>query len=332
MSFSNDSKQKLTAIAAVIILLLLATNAVLLYNNYQKSDQLETQGLELNDTKKLRAELEKLHYAAQEEIEAMKGENEEMNEIVEEKKEELSRANKRISALLSGGKKTKRELREIKNMMKEMQEQRDRYLTELTTMREKNEQLTADNLLLTDEKENLTTQVIEERKMNEELVTARAALMSEKEDLNSKNANLSAVVVRASVIDIKDLSVTGWKVKKSGKAVKRKHAKSIDRLKVCFTAEPSEVAESGSEDFYVRLISPQGETLAIETMGSGVFTTTQKQEKIRYTHVKTVDYKNSEEAVACFLWEPDVDFVKGTYTVEVYNKGYLTSANTFKLK
>ena len=332
MSFSNDSKQKLTAIAAVIILLLLATNAVLLYNNYQKSDQLEAQGVELSDTKKLRAELEKLHYAAQEEISAMKGENEEMNALVEEKKEELNKANKRIAALLSGGKKTKRELQEIRNMMQEMQQQRDQYLAELNTMREKNEALTAENLQLSDEKESLTTQVIEERKMNEDLVTARAALMSEKEELNSKNANLSAVVVKASVIDIKDLSVTGWKVRKNGKAVKRRHAKSIDRLKVCFTAQPNDVAESGEEDFYVRLISPQGETLAIETMGSGVFTTTKDQEKIRYTHVKTVDYKNEEEAVACFLWEPDIEFTKGTYTVEVYNKGYLTAANTFKLK
>ena len=332
MSFSNDSKQKLTAIAAVIILLLLATNAVLLYNNYQKSDTIETQQAELKETKQLRGELEKLHYAAQEEIEAMKGENDEINALVETQKDELSKANKRITALLSGGKKTKRELNEIRAMMEDMRIQRDEYLTELTTMREENEQLTAANSQLSDEKESLTTQVVEERKMNDELTTARAALMSEKEDLTSRNTDLSATVIRASVVDIRDLNVSGWKVRSSGKAVKKKYAKNVDRLKVCFTAEPNDVTQPGKEEFHVRLISPQGETLASESMGSGVFTTTEAQEQMRFTHIKTINYTNTDDVVSCFLWEPGIKFTKGTYTVEVYNKGYLTGANTFKLK
>ncbi|MDG1435940.1 MAG: hypothetical protein P8M17_05295 [Saprospiraceae bacterium] len=332
MSFSNDSKQKLTAIAAVIILLLLATNAVLLYNNYQKSDTIETQQAELKETKQLRGELEKLHYAAQEEIEAMKGENDEINALVETQKDELSKANKRITALLSGGKKTKRELNEIRAMMEDMRIQRDEYLAELTTMREENEQLTAANSQLSDEKESLTTQVVEERKMNDELTTARAALMSEKEDLTSRNTDLSATVIRASVVDIRDLNVSGWKVRSSGKAVKKKYAKNVDRLKVCFTAEPNDVTQPGKEEFHVRLISPQGETLASESMGSGVFTTTEAQEQMRFTHIKTINYTNTDDVVSCFLWEPGIKFTKGTYTVEVYNKGYLTGANTFKLK
>ena len=332
MSFSNDSKQKLTAIAAVIILLLLATNAVLLYNNYNKSETIEEQKVELDETQKLKGELEKLHYAAQEDIRALKGENEELNAEVEIKLAEIDKANNRISALLSGNKKTKKELKAIKGMMDEMRQQRDEYLVELTALKEENTMLTEANMQLAEEKENLTTQVVEERKMNEELVTARATLMSEKEDLTNRNANLNATVVRASVIDIRDLKVSGWKIRKNGKAVKKKYAKNIDRLKVCFTAEPNDVADSGKEDFFVRLISPQGETLASESMGSGVFTTTEAQEQVRYTHIKTVDYNADGDTVGCFLWEPGVQFSKGVYTVEVYNKGYLTGTNTFKLK
>jgi hypothetical protein len=217
-------------------------------------------------------------------------------------------------------------------MMEDMRTQRDEYLAELTTMREENEQLTAANSQLSDEKESLTTQVVEERKMNDELTTARAALMSEKEDLTSRNTDLSATVIRASVVDIRDLNVSGWKVRSSGKAVKKKYAKNVDRLKVCFTAEPNDVTQPGKEKFHVRLISPQGETLASESMGSGVFTTTEAQEQMRFTHIKTINYTNTDDVVSCFLWEPGIKFTKGTYTVEVYNKGYLTGANTFKLK
>jgi len=332
MSFSNDSKQKLTAIAAVIILLLLATNAVLLYNNYQKTEKIEEVSTELEDTQKLRKELEKLHYAAQEEIESMKGENEDMNALIDERQEELKKANQRIKNLLSSGKKSRVELDEIKLMISDLTTQKNQYLAEIESLKQENAQLANANQQLSDEKNTLSTQIVEERKMNEELTTARATLMSEKEKINARNVDLNATVLRASVIDIRDLSVSGWKVRKNGKAKKKSSAKYVDRLKVCFTAEPNDVAESGKEDFHVRLISPQGETLAVESMGSGVFTTTEGQEQMRYTHIKTVDYKNQEDVVSCFLWEPGTEFTKGVYSVEVYNKGYLTESNTFKLK
>ncbi len=332
MSFSNDSKQKLTAIAAVIILLLLATNAVLLYNNYQKNETIDEVTTKLDETKKLRGELEKLHYAAQEEIEAMKGENEEMDALIEEKQEELKKANKRIRNLLSSGKKSRVELDEIRLMMTDLTTQKNQYLAEIENLKAENAQLASTNQQLNQEKNTLSTQIVEERQMNEELTTARATLISEKENLSTKNADLSATVLRASVIDVRDLSVSGWKVRKNGKAKRKSSAKYIDRLKVCFTAEPNAVAESGSEDFHVRLISPQGEVMAKESMGSGVFTATEDQMQMRYTHAKKVNYTNTEDAVSCFLWEPGTEFSKGVYTVEVYNKGYLTGSNTFKLK
>jgi len=96
MSFSKDSKQKLTAIAAVIILLLLATNAVLLYNNYQKSNEITKVSSELSETEKLKDELEKQHYAALDDLDAMKGENEEMNALIENQKEELRKKERKI--------------------------------------------------------------------------------------------------------------------------------------------------------------------------------------------------------------------------------------------
>ncbi len=332
MSFSNDSKQKLTAIAFVIILLLLATNAVLLYNNYQKGEENAELQTDLDDTSKLKKELEKLHYSAQEEIELMKGDNADLNELIDQQKGELSKSKKRISALLSGGKKTKRELEEIKTMMDEMRMQSDGYLAQIKNLKDENVQLTEVNTQLNSEKDELSLKIVEEQKMNDELTTARAALVTETENLTSRNANLNATVVRASVIDVRDLSVSGWKVKKSGKAIKKKYAKNIDRLKVCFTAEPNDVAETGEEDFYVRLITPQGETIAVESMGSGTFVSTDEDATIRYTHVKSVDYKKNEDTVGCFLWEPGTPFTKGTYSVEVFNKGYLTGKNTFKLK
>ena len=80
----------------------------------------------------------------------------------------------------------------------------------------------------------------------------------------------------------------------------------------------------------VRLISPVGETLAIEELGSGVMETS-NGEQMRYTAVKEYDY-NNDEATLCMIWAPNVAFQAGDYQVEIYNKGYLTGEGTFNLK
>jgi len=333
MSFSKDSKQKLTAIAAVIILLLLATNAVLLYNNYQKSNEITKVSSELSETEKLRAELEKQHYAALDDLDAMKGENEEMNALIENQKEELTKKERKVRSLLSSGKKTKAELEDIRSQINSISLQRDQYLAELNKMKDENQMLASQNTQLTKERENLSTQVTEERKMNAELVSAKAVLTSEKDDLTSKNTNLIKTVTRASVVDVRNVNVTGYKIRGSGKEIKRKSAKNIDQLKICFDAQPNAVAEDAREDFYVRVVNPQGETLAVESMGSGIMTPAEGSEEMRYTHIKTIDYTSGEENNACFVWKPtDAKFTSGTYAVEVYNKGFLSGTNTFTLK
>jgi len=209
MSFSKDSKQKLTAIAAVIILLLLATNAVLLYNNYQKSNEITKVSSELSETEKLKDELEKQHYAALDDLDAMKGENEEMNALIENQKEELRKKERKLRSLLSSGKKTKAELEDIRGQINAISMQRDQYLAELNKMKDENQVLLSQNSQLSKEKETLNTQIVEERKIKEELASAKAVLTSEKEDLTSKNNNLIKTVTRASVVDVRNVNVTG---------------------------------------------------------------------------------------------------------------------------
>ena len=74
------------------------------------------------------------------------------------------------------------------------------------------------------------------------------------------------------------------------KPVSKKYAKSVDRLKVCFTAAANDVAETGLERFFVRIINPVGETMAVENLGSGIMKLAGGSDEVRYTQVKEVDY------------------------------------------
>lgn len=331
MSFSRDSKSKLTAVAATVIVALLGINAFLLYNKISQAKVIDQQTLKITETEKLSAELDKKYFETLNELEEMRGNNEELNQKIDEQKVALTEQKNKIARLIRSSKTSKADLAEAKSQMEQFRLQLDRYIAENNTLKEEKAMLTKQTVQLTQEKQNLQGQISQERTMNDELVTAKAALVSEKEMLESQNQNLNFKVTRASVVNVGSLNIKGERIKKSGKVVTARKAKNVDRLKVCFNAEPNEVTEKGIEKFYVRIINPVGETMAVENMGSGVMSSANGESEIRYTQMKEIDYDRSA-MMACFYWEPGTDFQKGNYEVEVYNKGYMAGKSTFKLK
>lgn len=327
MSSSNDSKQKLLAAAIVAIIGLLGFNGYMWMQNSQKDALLSKQTTEIDETEKLKAELEKQYYEALSELEEMRGSNEELNTLIDEQKAELKKQKSKISGLL----RTKKDLAAAKEQMDALRSQLNQYIAANTQLQEEKEALTQQTIRLNQEKEVLSTDLSNERAAKEDLVSQRAVLVSEKESLESEKEALSAKVNLGSIVKVKQIDVTGWKLKKSGKEVKKKYARNTDFLKICFTALDNKVVEPGSEKFYVRVINPLGETLAIENLGSGVMTNQNTSEEVRYTKATEIPYSN-EEVNACIQWKPETDFQKGTYEVEVYNKGYIVGKGNLTLK
>ncbi len=326
MTYSKDSKQKLTAIAAVVIVALLGLNAFLLYNSHQQKEENKEVASKLLEAERMEAEVQKQYYEALAELDAMKGNEENLNALIDEQKEKLIEQKNKLAS----GIRTKKDLAAAKKQLAELRVQVDQFVMEINTLKDENAQLAQANVQLSEEKTTLQGEVSKERMMNEELVSAKTVLISEKEALQTEKEGLSKTVFLASAIRVDNVKVTGYK-QRSNKAVERKKAKNVDHLRVCFNATRNEVAKGGLEQFFVRIINPIGETLAIEDLGSGTTTNSKTGEEIRYTHIQEVDYSN-EEMEACFLWKPNVPFAKGKYEVEIFNKGFLTGTGTFELK
>ena len=126
-------------------------------------------------------------------------------------------------------------------------------------------------------------------------------------------------------------SATGYKVKSSGKESDANKAKSIDGVRVCFIADKNDVTAPGSEKFYLRVINPHGQVMAIQDLGSGNMKLGNSNETIQYTQFVEVDYKN-EAVPACVNWQPGIPFETGNYEVEIYNKGFMSGKASFVLK
>ncbi len=322
----KSSQTQLIAVAAVTVLALLGVIGWLYNSNSQKTKLIEKHKMEIDEAAQVKAELEKEYYEALADLEELRGDNTDLNALIEKQKEELKSQKNQISGLIG----SKRDLAAAREEIKLLKESAETALAELTKLREENEVLAANNQRLTEEKSILTDEITKERQVNDELMTVKAALTEEKEGLTKENNMLSKKVTRASVINVTDIDVQGFKLKGNGKEVKRGSAKNIDLLKLCFKANENGVADPGNEEFHLRIISPKGETIMVESMGSGVLTNVETGEEVGFTKAKELMYTGTD-AMSCLSWQSETEMEKGLYAVEVYNKGYLAGKSTFKL-
>lgn len=327
MDTPNKASSRWVTIGILAIIALLALNVWLLFDRSQKSETIETQAADLAESEKLKAELEKQYYESLSELEEMRGDNEEMNKIIDQQKAELATQKDEISRMI----RDRKDLTTARGKMKDLEAKVQQYLAELDALREQNALLTQENTRLSGEKSDLESNLQQQIRQNDDLNATRTALSNEKSKLENQNKSLSAKVNQASVVPVTSIEVTGYKVDEKGKESKKRYADNIDRLKICFNAGANNVAEAGREKFYIRLVTPTGQTLAVEDMGSGILTTSEG-DQVRFSVVKEFDYNKQAVDGSCISWDPGIMLEKGLYQVEVYNKGYLTGTGSFKLK
>lgn len=315
------------AIAAVIIVVLLGLSAFLGVRNFQLNNTKKELSADFEKTEELKVELEKQYYESLSELEEMRGSNEELNALIEEQQEELKTQKDKIDNMLKDSRNYRAARKELANLRAQV----EGYVAEINQLREENEELMADNTELTEKNQALNSDLETERMTSAQLNSERAILVSEKETLETEKTRLAKKVGIASVIKVQDINAAGFKLRKSGKPVKKTNAKNVEFIEVRFMTTENAVAEPGNELFHIRIINPLGETLALEELGSGIFTNQATGEQIRFTMTKEADYNGSGESLS-IRWTPNQAFAKGNYEVEVYNKGYLAGSASFQLK
>ena len=326
-SSSNSKGNNLHPGIIVAGILMIFAIGYLIYSNSSKDRMLEQTVQQMEETEALRVELEQQFNQSISELEDMRSANEEMNELIDAQKAELEDQRAKVAGLIGSKKQLKSARRELTNMKAQAEE----YLARIEALQIENEELAATNLQLGEERTMLSRSLEDKEAENEALNEAKVMLTSEKSQLAEKNKTLSAKVNLASVIKVNNIKVDGFKRKNSGKTARRKAAKSVDEVKVCFDMTENNVVQAGEEVFLVRIMSPLGETLYVESAGSGVSKNLDTDEDIRFTQAVEEAYSNETQNV-CMRWMPDNRFQSGKYQVEIFNKGHLAGQSSFELK
>lgn len=323
----KSNQPKITAWAIIAILALLCLNGYQWYSNSQLKTENVKQETEIIEIEKAQAELEQDYQASLESLEELKGENKDLNDLIDSQKKELTAQKEKINDLIW----TKRELAKAKKEIEKMNNQAASFVAEITELKEQNQYLASSNEKLAQEKEVLANSYQTQMEVNAELEEAKKVLASEKERLVDNNTKLATKVDMANAIKINWLEVKGFEIKDNGDLKDKSKAKDIEMLRTCVRTESNYVTPSGEKEFFVRLINPIGETVSIENNGGGILINKLDETQVRYTYTGKFDY-NNEDTEACLDWVLDDRLPKGEYDIEIYNNGFLVGKGDFKLK
>ena len=316
----STKSNNLSSYALIGIILLLGLNGYQLYINSQLKQDTANQKTELIELEKIKTELDQDYKTAIEGLDELRGDNKELNQLIDSQKLSLQGQKEKINNLIW----SKRELGKARKEMKALKDQAQQYIQELTKLRDDNQFLTSSNTQLKEEKEALN-------QLYAEIAQAREILIVEKEEIIKEKAILSGKVDIAEAIKINYMEVQGYQVKDDGKTKKKNKAKNINMLRTCFLTETNVVAKGGEQEFYIRIINPVGETIADSTDGAGVLTNKLDNTQVMYTTSGSIDYQN-EDTRGCISLSLSEKLSKGIYDVEIYNNGFMVGKGDFKLK
>ena len=293
-------KQNSNAGRVAWILLILS----LIGNFYQwrnKTSTVETFQAKNDSLVTARIDVEKELATTSEELNKYKGQSArldsllmEANSKIDEQKEKIKEIIRKEKNAQSLNKKLAAELEEVKKL-------RDQYL-------EKIDQLLVENEGLKKDKAELTSTV------------------------ETISKNLETTVNTASVLKSEYVKVKSFKKKSSGKYTETAMAKRTNKLEVCFSILENKIAKPGTKDVYLKIVEPGGKTLGSRSEGSNVFKMAGSGDEVMYSTSQQVDYKNERQDV-CMNWEEkERIFTPGTYVIEIYIDGNLSTAASYVLK
>lgn len=296
----QDSKK---VIVIIVIAILLAINGLLLWQFFDKKSHLEEVNLALEATlsekESLSAELQKVKV----DYEKITQENATLNNQLAVKDEEIRTKMSEIQRLINSGDAV--QLKRAKSELETLRQLNQTYLSQIDSLNRSNSELMEKNSVL-------STSLQDER--------------GRLQNLMSENAVLANKVAIGSVLKTINVKATGIRYRSNGKEVESTRASTVERIKICFTVLENLVADKGTKDAYIRVLSPDG---AVMSTSSETFMF--NNQATLYTMRETFEYEN-RDADVCFHWAKGSVYIKGKYQIDIYVDGSLVGTTSLTMK
>lgn len=292
---NQNGNSKLKAIIALLAILLVGS-LVYIFKLTSDAKTLETTIVETKSEKEsVLKDLEALKASYDEAI----AENTTMSDELIAEREKVAK----LIAELKTSKGDNASLRKYKDQYKVLEQKMRNLMQEVEVLKAQNQTLTT-NL-------DSTKVVLEDsKKYNQVLV--------------GQNEELAKTVEKGQKLTVTNLKTAAYKQRSSGKQIETDKASRADLLQISFTIAENKIAKSGDKVYYVQVIDAKNNVLGDKATVSFGDTS------LTYSFTSTVKYENKTVEVKEQL--PGKDFAKGTYFVNVFDKGELVSKSSFSLR
>ena len=297
-------------IYGILIAALLGTWGYIIYDKSRTKEEIEEKDMQYAALDSSKTAVQREYDDALLRLDGMTSTNVRLDSLVKSRNTELAEIKTRIRTLVSKQNASASELKEARQLIKQLNGKIDGYLEEIERLQGVNQQLTQDNQTLTQEKSQL----------NRDLSSAK-----------EEKAELADKVDVGSTLHASRFNLAAVDVRNRGKEKSTSTAKKADKLRISFDLDENLIAPSGNKDLYVIITDPMGKVVKETGLGSGSFNTRKEGAK-EFTNKVSVNYEQGERKNVSFDLQQADKYVPGNYKVEVYHNGFRIGEGTIVLK
>ena len=224
---------------------------------------------------------------------------------------EIIAQKKRIETLLKKNNISQEELMEAKRIMRNISQTFIKnYQNKVIILNNQVTTLDTEKQKLKEENEKVTTEVVVLKDKVSELdrkIESEKIISKKKDEL----------INYASKLSLSNFMLRSFKVRNSGKEVETDKASRIDRIKFSFDINENILSKDGQKVLYMLIKKPSGEIATFSNKTSGVFNYNNR--KMLYSDKTTLNYQKGQDQKLEFVWDNE-DFSRGDYIMEVYEQ------------
>ncbi len=300
----EKSKKKRGMFLWIIIVLLMGTNAVLIWLYLQEKNKLAEKIIEIKTIYVEKENIELDLATLKKDYEGLETNNKAIQADIELKKA-------RIEELMIEAKKHKGDAYFIAKLKKETETLRaimQHYVVTIDSLNTLNQTLVA-------EKKNVIKQLNEEKEKGNKL--------------NEEKEELKSTIAKGSILTCFNVNAKGVYFKKGGKKeVESNKARKATKIKVSFSLGENKIAKAGEKTVYVRIMTPDGKEMAKSYDDSYKFVFNKSSGY--YAGKETVNYGNVELSAVTYC-EGQGEMVPGNYIIEISCDGAMIGSANLKL-
>lgn len=285
---------------------LIAVSGYLIYAKNQSTQAIQQQETQIAKVSAEKSDVQTSFDASLARLDSMTTVNTALESQLADKSGEITKMKTEIRSILNKKNATASELSRAKTLIASLNEK-------ISTMEQEVARLTTENQTLSNEKVVL---IQEKEKLNQDLTATTVV----KQELEKK-------VDVASTLNASNIVITPINVKNNGKEKISTTAKRVDKFLVSFDVD-NRIVQPGTTDVYVLVIGPDGKAIS---SGTETFTTREEGDKT-YTAKVPVDLETAKRKNVEFAFIPGADFKQGSYTVQIYQNGFLIGQGIRELK